>query len=48
VIPNPEEEIKGNLGYEESKQLVATQIVNSKQGPNSVVRNFNVNNLETF
>jgi len=43
--PNPEEEHKG---YEESKQMIATQLVNTKQGPGSIVRNFNVNNLETF
>lgn len=48
VVPNPEEESKRNLGYEESKLMIATQIVNPKSGPNSVVRNFNVNNLETF
>ena len=54
--PNPEEveESKepvaagSSPSAEESKQVTAVSIVQPKPGNNQVVRNFNVNNLETF
>ena len=58
VIENPEEveESKEPVAQgspssqpEESKQpITATSMVNPRPGNKSVVRNFNVNNLETF
>ena len=54
TVTNPEEEEKkepaasGSPQPEESKQVTAVSIVQPKTGNNQVVRNFNVNNLETF